>query len=149
MKCGWDCEPSFVRSGMLSRWINLRAELPFRMLKALTTANINVLVVLLFHYPRRLVVSCVMYPSYRVILIILKILCTVIDHTIQVLQVPVYWMTHTSTCTFGNLLDLFSEGKEVVPQRLIHWRRCSYRLFIVKIILFWRSDTVQYLLVRT
>jgi len=43
-----------------------------------------------------------------------------------------------------NLLDLFAEGKEVVLQQLIHWRRCSYRLFIVKIILFWRSDTVKY-----
>lgn len=44
---------------MLSRWINLRAELPFRMLKALTAANINVLVVLLFHYPKE--VGCIMY----------------------------------------------------------------------------------------
>jgi len=43
-----------------------------------------------------------------------------------------------------NLLDLFAEGKEVVLQQLIHWRRYSYRLFIVKIILFWRSDTVKY-----
>lgn len=59
MKCWWDCEPPFVRSGMLSRWINLRAELPFKMLKALTTANINVLVVLLFHYPKE--VGCIVY----------------------------------------------------------------------------------------
>lgn len=55
MKCGWDCKPPFVRSGMLSRWINLRAELPFRMLKALTAANM----VLLFHYPKE--VGCIVY----------------------------------------------------------------------------------------
>ena len=50
MKCGWDCELSFVRSE-----IHLRAELPVRMLKALTTENIIVLLVLLFHYPKEVV----------------------------------------------------------------------------------------------
>lgn len=65
---------------MLSRWINLRAELPFRMLKALTTANINVLVVLLFHYPKE--VGCIVYHvPFRQ---------SNFDHTQDFMQIPVY-----------------------------------------------------------
>ena len=69
---------------------------------------------------------------------VLKVLCMIMNYTILVLHVPVYWMTLLKYCMVLNLLDLFSEGKKVVLLQLIRWHRCSYRLFIVKIILFWR-----------